>query len=209
MVHLLRHQPTGQQAPSPVSWRDALPTLVGPRVTLREVRVSDAQTLCSMMQMPEVSRFVSTPPPSEEAFCTFIQWVQRERALGRYACFALVLEGSDIPVGLFQIRQTEPGFVTGEWGFALSPACWGTGVFAEAAGLVIEFAFRTIGVHRLEARAAVANLRGNAALRKLGAVHEGVLRSSFRKDERRLDQSLWSLLSDEWASHRQSDMFVH
>jgi RimJ/RimL family protein N-acetyltransferase len=55
----------------------------------------------------------------------------------------------------------------------------------------------------------VANLRGNAALRKLGAVHEGVLRSSFRKDERRLDQSLWSLLADEWASHRPSDISVH
>lgn len=112
-------------------------------------------------------------------------------------------------MGLFQIRQTEPGFVTGEWGFALSPEYWGRGVFLEAARLVTAFAFSVIGVHRLEARAAVANVRCNGALRKLGAVHEGVLRSSFRKDGRRIDQSLWSLLADEWAPFQAAERAIH
>lgn len=209
MVHLLRHQSPAPQAPASVTWRDALPTLVGQSVTLREVRLSDADALFAVMQSPDVSRFVSTPPASVELFASFIHWVQRERALGRYACFVVVPAGSDTPVGLFQVRQTEQGFVTGEWGFALSPQYWGAGIFTDAARLVVEFAFATIGVHRLEARAAVANLRGNAALRKLGAVHEGVLRSSFRKDERRIDQSLWSLLADEWVSRRDSGIPVH
>ena len=206
---MLRQQPTGRHAPSATSWRDALPVLAGQRVTLREVRMSDALPLLHVMQTPEVSRFLATPPATEEAFHTFIQWVQRERARGRYACFAVVVDGSDAPVGLFQIRQTEPGFVTGEWGFALASEQWGRGVFSEAARLVIGFAFSVIGVHRLEARAAVANIRCNAALRKLGAVHEGVLRSSFRKDGRRIDQSLWSLLADEWDVCRVREPLVH
>ena len=38
---------------------------------------------------------------------------------------------------------------------------------------MLDFAFETVGVHRLEARSAVANGRGNGALRKMGAVQEG------------------------------------
>ena len=59
---------------------------------------------------------------------------------------------------------------------------WGTGMFAEGARLVLDFAFDVIGVHRLEARAAVANGRGNGALRKIGAVQEGLLRRSFLRN---------------------------
>src|SRR4026207_2523668 len=101
-------------------------------------------------------------------------------------------------VGLFQGRQLEPGFATAEWGFALGSAFWGTGMFIDAAEMVVNFAVVTIGVQRLEARAAVANGRGNGALRKLGAVQEGVLRRSFLKNGQFLDQMLWSILSEEW-----------
>ena len=50
---------------------------------------------------------------------------------------------------------------------------------ARAPRLVLTFAFDVVGVHRLEARAAVQNGRGNGALRKIGAVQEGILRKSF------------------------------
>ena len=85
-------------------------------------------------------------------------------------------------IGLFQVRQLEPDFATAEWGFALGSAFWGTGMFMDGARMVVDFAFETLGVRRLEARAAVANGRGNGALRKLGAVQEGVLRRSFLKN---------------------------
>ena len=44
----------------------------------------------------------------------------------------------------------------------------------------------------------MANGRGNGALRKLGAVQEGVLRRSFLKNGQFLDQMLWSILAEEW-----------
>jgi len=207
------HQPVrpvpGIDTPAPLTWREALPTLVGQGVTLREARLSDAEALFNVMRAPDVSRFVAAPPATVELFRSFIHWAQRERSQGRYAFYVVIPAGGDTPVGLFQIRQTEQGFVTGQWGFALSPDYWGADLFMDAASLVLEFAFTIIGVHRLEARAAVANLRGNAALSKLGAVHEGVLRSSFRRDGRRLDQSLWSLLADEWDASQVREHSVH
>jgi RimJ/RimL family protein N-acetyltransferase len=179
-------------------WRTGLPVLTGSRVTLREMRVSDAPSLFAMLTTEEVARFISPPPTTVEGFERFIMWANRERAAGTYACFAIVPHGMDTAVGIFQVRQIEPAWGTAEWGFAIGSPFWGTGAFADGAKLVLDFAFETIGVHRLEARAAVQNVRGNAALRKLGAVQEGVLRRSFLRNGQYLDQALWAILDEDW-----------
>ena len=46
--------------------------------------------------------------------------------------------------------------------------------FSEGAKAVIDFSFGVVGVHRLEARSIASNARGNAALRKVGALQEGL-----------------------------------
>jgi RimJ/RimL family protein N-acetyltransferase len=113
-------------------------------------------------------------------------------------CFAVVPHGSDTAIGIFQIRSLEPAFGSAEWGFALAAEFWGAGIFVDGAKLVVDFAFKVLGVQRLEARAALKNGRGNSALRKLGAVQEGVLRRSFLRNGEYLDQALWTILQDEW-----------
>jgi ribosomal-protein-alanine N-acetyltransferase len=180
-------------------WRAGLPVLTNKGVTLRELRITDAQSLFAMLTTEEVSRFISPPPSTVEGFERFIAWTIRQRQLGTYACFAVTVAGSDTAIGIFQVRELEPGFQTAEWGFAIGSPYWGTGVFQKGAELVINFAFETVGVHRLEARAAVKNGRGNGALRKIGAVQEGVLRKSFYRRGEYLDQVLWTILDEDWA----------
>jgi len=135
-----------------------------------------------------------------EGFERFIAWTHRQRAAGSYACFAVTLKGDDTAIGIFQVRELESGFQTAEWGFAIGSPYWGTGVFQDGAELVLDFAFEHVGVHRLEARAAVRNGRGNGALRKLGAVQEGVLRKSFLRNGEYLDQVLWTILDEDWTA---------
>ncbi len=179
-------------------WRRALPVMAGSMVTLRDLRLSDAPSLLAMLATEEVARFISPPPTTVEGFERFIAWTHRERAAGNYICFGVVPHGMDTAVGIFQIRQLEPGFATAEWGFALGSAYWGTGVFLDAAKMVVDFAFEGAGVHRLEARAAVVNGRGNGALRKIGALQEGILRKSFLRNGQYLDQALWTILDEDW-----------
>jgi RimJ/RimL family protein N-acetyltransferase len=179
-------------------WRDGLPVLSGKKVTLRELRTSDAASLFVMLTTEEVARFISPPPTTIEGFEGFIAWTLRQRHAGTYACFAVTVAGSDTAIGIFQLRELEPGFGTAEWGFAIGSPYWGTGVFLEGAELMIDFAFEAVGVHRLEARAAVKNGRGNGALRKIGAVQEGLLRKSFLRNGEYLDQMLWTILDEDW-----------
>jgi RimJ/RimL family protein N-acetyltransferase len=183
-------------------WKRALPVLTADSVTLRELRASDAPTLLAMLTTEEVSRFISPPPTTVEGFERFIAWTQREREAGNYICFGIVPHGMEHAVGLFQVRQLDLGFATAEWGFAMGSEFWGTGIFVEGARLVADFAFRTVGVHRLEARAAVKNGRGNGALRKIGAMQEGVLRRSFLRHGEYLDQVLWTILDSDWQTSR-------
>ena len=112
-------------------------------------------------------------PTTVEGFERFIAWTHRERT-GRH---------------LSASRSCRTGWTRrsgssrhGSWsrasrrprGFAIGSAFWGSGAFLDGAKMVVDFAFDVVGAHRLEARAAVANGRGNGALRKIGAVQEGV-----------------------------------
>jgi len=181
-------------------WRRGLPELVGKHVVLRELRASDATSLYALLTTEEVARFISPPPTTVEGFEQFIAWTVRQRIAGSYACFAVTVAGSDVAIGIFQLREMERGFGTAEWGFAIGSPYWGTGVFQDSAQLVLEFAFGTLGVHRLEARAAVLNGRGNGALQKIGAVKEGVLRKSLERHGEFLDQTLYAVLDSDWRA---------
>jgi RimJ/RimL family protein N-acetyltransferase len=178
-------------------WRDGLPVLTSQHVSMREMRASDAASLFALLTTEEVSRFISPPPSTVDGFERFIAWTLRQRRAGSYVCFAVTLDGSDTAIGIFQLRELEAGFGTAEWGFAIGSPYWGCGAFQEAAELMLDFAFETVGVHRLEARAAVRNGRGNGALRKMGAVQEGRLRKSFLKNGEYLDQTLWTILDED------------
>jgi ribosomal-protein-alanine N-acetyltransferase len=179
-------------------WTSGLPVLAGDGFTLRELRLTDASSLLALLTTEEVTRFISPPPTTLEGFERFIRWTEREREAGRYLCFAVVPHGYDTAVGLFQVRQLDARFDTAEWGFAIASDFWGSGLFSKGAEAVLGFAFNVVGVHRLEARAAVQNSRGNGALRKIGAVQEGILRKSFLRGGELIDQVMWAIIDEDW-----------
>jgi [ribosomal protein S5]-alanine N-acetyltransferase len=184
------------------NWRKGLPVLCGKQVVLRELRQSDAASLFALLTAQEVARFISPPPSTVEGFERFIAWTIRQRNAGTYACFAVTLQGSETAIGIFQVRQLDTDFRTAEWGFAIGSPFWGTGAFTEGAELVMEFTFDTVGVHRLEARVAAVNGRGNGALQKIGAVQEAILRKSFQCNGQYIDQLLYAILDQDWRAFR-------
>lgn len=200
-----------QVASDVAAWRTSPPVLRAGGVVLREVRVADAPALWSLLRTPEVTRFISAPPPTIDGFERFIEGSQRLRAAGEGVCFAITLEGSDSPIGIFQVRHTAASLTpthplqaieTAEWGFAIGAAYWGAGVFRRGAPLLLDFAFEELGVRRLEARAAALNSRGTGALENVGAVPEGILRNALICDEGCVDQVLYTIHASEWQLRR-------
>lgn len=183
------------------SWRDELPTLTGRVVTLREPVSQDLGPLVDLLSLGDATRFGLDEPVSDVGVQELIERFARDRANGMAFTYVITLATARTIVGLAQVRQLDPSFEAAEWEGLMAPSSRGSGMFVEAARLVGSFAFGTIGAHRIEARVLLQNGRANGALRKMGAVQEGILRRSVRRGGEYFDQVLWSLLKEDWGDH--------
>ena len=182
-------------------WQTALPTLTSRSVTLREPIAQDVGVLVDLLSIADASRFGLEYPVTEVAVHELIERAQRDRAAGLAFTYVVLVNAGRTFAGAMQVRRLDPVFEAAEWEGTLAPSARGTGAFLEAARLVGSFAFGVIGAHRLEARVLLQNGRANSALRKLGAVQEGILRRSARRGDEYLDQVLWSVLKEDWKEH--------
>ncbi len=184
-------------ATQPADWRHELPVLNAYGVTLYEPSAQDLGPLVDALSAPDASLFGIDGPPDEGAVRALVERLARDRAAG--VGFAYAIAAAFGVVGLVQVRRLDPGFTGAEWDMTLAPAARGTGIFLESARLIGSFVFGSIGVHRLEARVLQSNGRAMGALRKLGAVQEGVLRRAVRRGDAYFDQVLWSVIREDWS----------
>src|SRR5687768_5874342 len=105
-------EPDGVNQPFLVSteWRTEPSVLHAADVMLRPLEPSDASSLLAMLSTEEVTRFISPPPTTVEAYERFIAWTEHQRAQGKYLCFGIVPQGFDSAVGLIQVRALRDTF---------------------------------------------------------------------------------------------------
>jgi [ribosomal protein S5]-alanine N-acetyltransferase len=183
-------------------WTEQLPLLHGDVTTLREIDVADVHTLFTLFSDPAVTTYMAPPPPTPAKFAGFVEWSHQQRSEGRGFCFGVVPAGMTAAVGILQVRF-HPTVAGAEWGFVLSSHFWSTGAFADAAGALVNFAFRTLGIERLEARIAQRNRRAHAAVQKLGAQFESILESATPEGVPRDPESVFGLREHDWRQRAQ------
>src|SRR5687767_15227693 len=180
-------------------WTDRVPPLHGDLTTLREVAASDVYSLFTLFSDPAVTAFMAPPPPTLAKFAGFVEWSHQQRAQGQGVCLGIIPDGMTTAVGILQVRF-DPTISGAEWGFVLSTHFWSTGVFSDAANALVEFAFSTMHVERLEARIARRNQRAHAAVQKLGARFESTIASSSPQGIPRDPESVWALREHDWRN---------
>ena len=177
-----------------------MPPLRGELTTLREIAVSDVDTLFTLFADPAVTAYMAPPPPTIAKFAGFVVWSHQERERGRGLCFGIVPDGMSAAVGILQVRCPDATVSTAEWGFVLSAHFWSTGVFSDAADALVEFAFTTLRVTGLEARIALRNRRAQGAMQKLGARFVSTLADSSPVGIPRDPESVWALQEHDWRN---------
>jgi ribosomal-protein-alanine N-acetyltransferase len=180
-------------------WTDRVPPLRGDLTTLREVHASDVYSLFTLFSDPAVTTYMAPPPPTLAKFAGFVEWSHQQRAQGKGVCFGIVPDGMASAVGILQVRF-DPTIAGAEWGFVLSTHFWSTGVFSDAANVLVEFAFTTMHIERLEARIAQRNQRAHAAVQKLGARFESTLPSSSPEGIPRDPESVFAMREHDWRN---------
>jgi [ribosomal protein S5]-alanine N-acetyltransferase len=190
-------------------WTDRVPLLHGDLTAIREIAPSDVHTLFTLFSDPAVTAHMAPPPPTLAKFAGFVEWSHQQRAQGRGVCFGIVPDGMTAAVGILQVRL-DPAFAEAEWGFVLSAHFWSTGVFADSANVVLDFAFTTLHVEHLEARIALRNRRAHAAVQKLGARFQSTRPVSSPPGFPRDPESVWTLREPEWRNRpRDPRMSAH
>ena len=173
--------------------------LRGPEFGLRFAVPADAPALMELGRDPEVVRFFSWGPyEREDEPRAYVERLAADRAAGRQMDFLVVRLGDGAVLGvtgISELSRRDRRAVVGTW---LGRAHWGSGANAESKALVAALAFRTLGLERLGAYAAVENERSRRALERLGFRPEGTLRRWHRHGERVYDVVTHSLLRDEW-----------
>ena len=90
-----------------------------------------------------------------------------------------------------------------EVGYWLGESAVGRGLVTRAVSVMLDYAFTTLGLHRVALLAEVSNEKSIAVAKRLGFTEEGVRRAAGVNHGRYVDMASFSLLAEEWASLRE------
>ena len=176
-------------------------TLEGRFVRLEPLAEVHAAALAEASS-PEI--FAYHFPPEELTAAGFAAQIEGLRALPNWLPFASVLRETGRAVGISCFLDIRPEHRGLEIGFTWVGNAWqGTAVNPESKLLLLRHAFETLGCVRVQLKTDLRNLQSQAALRKLGAVREGVLRKQMiLPDGHQRDTVMFAITDEEWPKVR-------
>ena len=181
-------------------WR-AAPTLTGGGVRLRPLTIDDRDALVAVASEDRLwNLFYANVSQLKDADAWFAS-VMAERDYGRMMPFAVIVDGNLVGTTRFmrmapQHRRLEIG------GTFYAPSVQRTGVNTQAKRLMLGHAFDTLGCQCVQLRTDALNRRSQAAIERLGAKKDGVLRGHQIVDGRLRDSVVYSILDREWPGVR-------
>ncbi|MDR6610648.1 GNAT family protein [Leifsonia sp. 1010] len=184
---------------------DPATALEGATVRLRALTLDDLPDLFDAIGHPEVfaGGWGGGPAAYRDTYEEWREFILRYLAWDTANVTAVVLREGDRLVGTTTLGDFDLVNRSAHIGWtAYAPETWGTLVNAETKRLLLGTAFDH-GFERVKLQADVLNARSRAAILRLGAQFEGVLRhTQLRADGTWRDTAVYSILSEEWPSVR-------
>lgn len=174
-------------------------SLTGYGVELRPLGPEHAAGLAPLPADEGYRWFAHLPMPSAPAMAA---WIEAATADPARLPFAVLVEGE--PAGTTSFYDLDDMNKRVEVGYTFyGRRFWGTHVNPACKRLLLGYAFEERGLERVALRTDRLNERSLAAISRLGALREGVLRSHMtRADGSRRDSVYFSVLAAEWPAVR-------
>jgi RimJ/RimL family protein N-acetyltransferase len=174
--------------------------LEGPALRLEPLTHDHAPRLWPQVD-PEIFRH-TLEVPRDASYEGFEGWMRAVLAAPDSLAWALVLRATGEAVGVsgyLEIRPPHRGLEVGRtW---IGKAHQGTRINPESKHLLLGHAFEALGAVRVQLKTDLNNLRSQAAIEKLGARREGVLRRyQTRSNGTVRDTVVYSILAEEWPA---------
>jgi RimJ/RimL family protein N-acetyltransferase len=157
------------------------PTLAGERVRLEPLGTEHYDGLRPMFDDPEGRRMTATTQAYDDDMLR--TWLSTRQDHDDRADFAIVDVETGRVLGEVVLNDLDTEDESCNFRIGLTgPDVYGRGYGTEATSLVLDYAFDTVGLHRLELSVYSFNPRGQRAYEKAGFVREGVRRQALRWD---------------------------
>jgi RimJ/RimL family protein N-acetyltransferase len=185
-------------------------TLETTRLRLRHFMDSDLTLFMAYRNDPEVARYQGWEGISEPEARAFIQEQKEVQpgVPGQWFQIAVELKETDMLVGDCALKIEEHDERQVEIGYTLSRAYQGRGIASEAVSCVLEYAFVTLGLHRVVAMTDCENVASVALLERLGLRREGHFRQNVWFKGKWGDEYLYAMLQEEWLNLRSTNGFM-
>jgi RimJ/RimL family protein N-acetyltransferase len=174
--------------------------LAGRHARLEPLSLDHLDGLCAVGLDAELWRWAQTPIETREGLERYVEAALAGLAQGDSLPFATVDRASGRVAGSTRFGSIERRHRRAEIGWTWLGREWQrTALNTEAKLLMLTHAFEAMGCIRIELKTDVLNQRSRAAIRRLGAAEEGILRSHMITDSGRLRDSVYySILAREW-----------
>jgi N-acetyltransferase len=172
-------------------------------VLLRPLRTSDFENLIEFSaNEPELWRFSLITAAGKENLIEYIKIATEARRLHKEYPFIAFDKTKNRYAGSTRFYDIQPNYKTLQLGYTWYGRDFqGTGLNKNCKYLLLQFAFETWNMERVEFRADNNNVRSIAAMKSIGCKVDGVLRSNMPKhDGGRRDSIVLSILKNEWES---------
>ena len=172
-------------------------------VLLRPLRVDDRDNLLLFsLHEPELWKYSLIKVAGKENLENYIKTALDARLTGKEYPFIVFDKRTQEYAGSTRFYDIQLAHKTLQLGYTWYGGKFhGTGLNKHCKYLLLQFAFEQIGMERVEFRADNTNERSIAAMKSIGCVVEGVLRSNtIKADETRRDSIVLSILKTEWEN---------
>lgn len=173
------------------------PTLQTPRLTLKPIDQSNAESLFSMWNSDGLAELSGIDAPTDlELLRSGIQYFEQMNATGWYRKWSIFLTDSNRLIGECEAYPLKPQIVPWEeWGigYSLEKPSWRQGFTFEALNAVLSHVFEQDGILRVKADVGEWNTPSIKLLEKLGFHQEGLQRSKNRTQGRSHDMKLLAI----------------
>ena len=173
-----------------------------PRLRLRHFRDADLALFMAYRNDPEVARYQGWEGISEPEARAFLQEQKEVQpgVPGHWFQIAVELKETGLLVGDCALKIEEHDERQAEIGYTLSHTYQGRGIASEAVSCVLEYAFVTLGMHRVIAITTCENAASVTLLERLGLRREGHFRQSVWLKGKWGDEYLYAMLQEEWRT---------
>ena len=176
-----------------------LPTLRTERLALRWLTDADVPALYEIFSDAVVTRYWSRPPlPHAAAAAALLAEIRRGFAERTLFQWGIARRADDRVIGTCTLAALSTPHRRAELGYALGRTHWSRGYADEALHALLDFAFDTLALHRLEADVDPRNAPSIRVLERLGFRREGHLRERYHMGGELQDALLYGLLRREW-----------